>query len=462
MSAAHQEPVARRLRAARWSASSLPLALALALALALSLAAPAAADESDPGPVLDLDGSEEPDAQSAPATSSEAGAATPAEDAPPDEDRTRVTDDLATRVSRIVDRTVIGGYGELEYHNAAGEDSYFLAHRYVLFVYSQISEHISTSTEIELEFGGSPAKKDGALGTGEVLLEFSVVDFRIDDWLIVRGGIVLVPFGAFNIRHDAPTRDLTERPRPLVTITPTTWFEAGVGVLGDIDLGAGVALDYEVYVINGLDAKISGEAGMKGAVGSKMEDNNDDKAVVGRLGFSPMLGIDMGVSGYTGVYDDSDHRVNMVGADLTLRFGWFELLGEYVRAFIDEGYVEGFSASSAANTREAVPRGMQGFYVQANLHFPIPGLWDLLPPEMADATMTGIIRYEDTDTDVNVIDENDVQKLTFGLNFRPIEAAVIKTEVQLQSTGAGGEGHSIASGRWSPEPRFVASMAWLF
>lgn len=412
---------------------------------------PAGSVVQQDGPVLDLEGSDPVDA---PLTSTT--------DQAPAADRTSLTDDLATRVGRIVDRTVIGGYGEVEYHNATGQDSYFLAHRYVLFVYSQISERISTATEIEFEFAGSPAKKDGALGPGEVLLEFSVVDFRIADWMILRGGIVLVPFGAFNIRHDAPTRDLTERPRPLTTITPTTWFEAGFGLLGDIDLGAGVALDYEVYVINGLDAKIDREHGMKGATGSKMEDNNDDKAVVGRIGFSPMLGIDMGVSGYTGVYDDSDNRVNMLGADLTLRFAWFEFLGEYVRAFIDEGYVEGFAAGSVTNTREAVPRAMQGFYVQANFHFPIPGLFDLFPPDMADATMTGVIRYEDTDTDLDFVDHNDVQKLTFGLNFRPIEAYVIKTEVQLVSNGAGGVSRNLFSGAWDPEPAFVGSMAWLF
>lgn len=421
-----------------------------ALALCLSLPPGARGEEGGGGPVLDLDGADPTEAGA-----QEAGDISPGE-------QPRVTDDLTTRVGRIVDRTVIGGYGEVEYHNAAGQDSEFVAHRYVLFVYSQLSERISTSTEIEFEFAGSPLKKDGVQSAGEVLLEFSVVDFKIDDWMILRGGIILVPFGAYNLRHDSPTQDLTERPKPLTTITPTTWFEAGFGLLGDIDLGADVVLDYEIYVINGLDAKIDRQHGMKGAVGSKLEDNNDDKAVVGRIGFSPLLGIDMGVSGYTGVYDDADNRVNMVGADLTLRFAWFELQAEFVRAFIDEGFVEGFSPGSPTNTREAIPRGMQGFYVQANMHFPIPGLFDLFPPDMADATMTGIIRYEDTDLDLDRTDENDVQKLTFGLNFRPIEAYVIKTEVQLVSNGAGGISRNLFSGNWDPEPKFVASMAWLF
>ena len=409
--------------------------------LALLLLVPATTRAE--GPILDLP---EDDPAAAESTSPSGG----------------LTDNLATRVGRIADRTVIGGYGEVEYHNEVGRDSYFLAHRYVLFVYSQLSQRISTSTELELEFGGTPAKRDGVQSEGEVLLEFSVVDFEVAPWLIARAGVILVPFGAFNLRHDSPTRDLTERPLPLTTITPTTWFEVGAGLLGDIDLGKGVNLSYEVYAINGLDAKITRERGLKGAVGSKGEDNNDDKAVVGRVSVSPMLGLDIGASGYTGAYDDRGNRINMVGGDLTLRLGWFELLGEYVRAFIDEGFVEGFSAASPANTRDAVPTGMQGFYVQMNAHFPIPGLFDLLPPDLADATMTGVIRYEDTDTDVDVVDEHDVQKLTFGLNFRPIEAFVVKTEVQLVTNAAGGLSRHLFSGDFDPTTKFVSSVAWLF
>ena len=43
----------------------------------------------------------------------------------------------------------------------------FVNHRYVLFVYSHISERISTATEIEFEFAGSPLKRDGVLTFGD-------------------------------------------------------------------------------------------------------------------------------------------------------------------------------------------------------------------------------------------------------------------------------------------------------
>lgn len=407
------------------------------------------------GPILDLDPDENKDKKSDKKSDQKT-------DKKGDHSRTSLGDNLADKAARIAHRTTLGGYGEIEYHNEEGADSFFMAHRYVLFIYSQISERISTATEFEIEFGGSPLKKDGVQQAGEAILEFSVIDFKIAEWMVLRGGIILVPFGVFNLRHDAPTRDLTERPTPLTTITPTTWFEAGAGVLGTIPLGDTMTLSYEFYAINGLDAKITRQLGMKGAVGSKLEDNNDDKAFVGRISFSPILGLEFGVSGYTGEYDDHSNRVNMVGADLTLRVGWFELLGEYVRAFIDEGYVTGFTEGSPANTRNAIPTAMQGWYVQMNFHFTIPGLWDLLPDDMADATFTAVIRYEDTDTDLDVDEDFDVQKLTFGLNFRPVEAYVWKHELQLVTRSSGGERQDMFSGDFSPSLKYVSSLAFLF
>lgn len=429
------------------------------LLLAVALAAPGRALATDPppegdGPVLELDDEEEPTAPP--------GGTSPADDERGPVDRTSLFDDLTDKVSRFERTTTLGGYGELEYHNEEDADSYFISHRYVLFIYSQIAPRISTSTELELEFGGTPAKRDGVQSGGEAILEFSVVDFEIAEWLVLRGGVILVPFGAFNIRHDSPTRDLTERPVALTTITPSTWFEAGFGFLGEIPIGDSMSLSYEFYVINGLDAKITEEFGMKGAVGSKGEDNNDDKAVVGRIAFSPLLGMELGVSGYTGEYDDSGNRVHMVSGDLTLKFGFFEFLAEYVRAFIDEGFVEGFSDDSPANTRTAVPTGMQGWYAQMNFHFHIPGLWDLLPEDLADSQLTAVLRYEDSDPNVNEDNRFDVQKLTFGLNYRPVEAYVLKTEVQLISRSLDGKRQDLFSGEWDPGWKFVSSVAFLF
>lgn len=375
--------------------------------------------------------------------------------------RTSLLDNISDKLLSVHNKTTIGGYGEVEYTNEKGRDSFFNAHRYVLFFYSQMHPRISTSTEFEIEFGGSPNKRDGQLQAGEAILEFSVVDFQATNWLTLRAGVILVPFGAYNLRHDAPTQDLSERPLPLTTITPTTWFETGAGALGKFEF-ADQTLSYELYAINGLDAKIADGMGTKGAVGSKGEDNNDDKALVGRLSWAPNLKLELGASGYRGEYDDQGRRIQMVSGDLTARLGRLEFQGEFVRAFIDPGFVQGFSAGSPANTRAPIPTDMQGWYLQSNLHFTVPWLWNHLPADLADSVMTAVLRYERTDTNLAEINQYDVDKLTFGLNYRPIEGYVWKNEVQLVSNATGGVRRDILAEAWDFTPKFVTSVAFLF
>lgn len=443
-----------------------------ALVVALGLAAPRGADAQSTtatvatssatpargGPVLELEGLEAPQPQErAPDGAAKPGA----------EGEEGVLGTLSDRAAQLLDRTTLGGYAEFELAAGAGEPMRFQAHRYVLFVHSRVTDRISTATEIEFEFAGSPMKKDGVLGAGEVLLEFAVVDWRLFDELVFRAGVILIPFGSYNLKHDSPTQDLTDRPIAYTTIVPTTWFETGAGFLGTIALGEEQTLSYELYVVNGLDARIYDGTGLRGARGSHFEDNNDDKAIVGRLAYSPLLGLEVGLSGYTGAYDTLNNRVNMANLDVFWRLGKLELQAEAVIAAIDAGYVQGFSASSPANTRDPVPEAMAGFYAQANYHFVISPLWAVFPAWLQEATFTGVVRYEGKDTNTELGSAlGDRRRLTLGLNFRPIEAYVLKTDFQLES--AGRDGSEAAPELWSREfwdrveLRFATSVALLF
>src|SRR5437870_5468563 len=58
-------------------------------------------------------------------------------------------------------------------------------------------------------------------------------------------------------------------------------------------------------------------------------DNNNGKAAVGRVAFSPILGIEIGGSGYFGTYDPASKRPLAIwAADWTFQRGPFELIGE--------------------------------------------------------------------------------------------------------------------------------------
>lgn len=77
---------------------------------------------------------------------------------------------------------------------------------------------------------------------------------------------------------------------------------------------------------------------------------------------------------------------------------------------------------------------MHGYYIQANYHFMPEFLKRLAPGHFTDAsTFTAVVRWEtvDTDTDGRTRtatggDQRDLERLTLGLNFRPIEDTVLK------------------------------------
>lgn len=332
-------------------------------------------------------------------------------------------------------RVTLGGYGQHEFIAADGEDTMFRNHRYVVFVYGQLGERISTATEIEFEFAGSPLKRDGVYGPGEVLLEYSVLDFKLFESLVFRAGVVLVPVGSFNINHDAPTREFVDRPIAYTTIVPTTWFESGAGLHGKIPLVGDQELSYEAYVVNGLDARIYDGFGMRAARGSHFEDNNNDKGFTARVAYRPAFNLEVGLSGYTGEYDKRSNRVNMGNVDLQLRLGPVKLLGEAVYAKIDPGFVEGFPESSEANTRDPVPEAMWGYYGQVSYRLPI-GEPLRFGSDLSDAALTFSVRYEAKDTDRDRFSRaGDQRRMTFGINFRPIQALVFKSDFQWNSYG---------------------------
>jgi hypothetical protein len=427
-----------------------------------SSAPPAAQqDNKEQGPRLELEGLEDPTAAPPPGTA-------PNTNAPGATDtfveRLQPTSTLSQRAAAILNRTTIGGYAEHDFLWSDTGNSSFRNHRYVLFVYSHISERISTATEVEFEFAGSPVKRDGLLQAGEALLEFSVVDLKLTDWMTFRAGVLLVPVGGYNLRHDAPAQELAERPIAYTTVVPTTWYESGAGFLGGFDLGRDWRLNYEVYAINGLDARILDDQGFRAARGSHLEDNNNDKALTARVSVSPLLGLEAALSGYTGEYDVEGRRAHLINADVFWRAGALDLTGEVVRAFIDPGYVQGFAEGSAANTRQRVPTGMFGFYAQANYRFRIEPFFQWLPSEWHDGHFTASLRYEEKDTDTQYVTVGDAARLTLGLNFRPLPPYVIKANLYWEKSGGDGlQPHLWTSDFWSQgHLAGIASVAYLF
>jgi len=74
---------------------------------------------------------------------------------------------------------------------------------------------------------------------------------------------------------------------------------------------------------------------------------------------------------------------------------------------------------------------MDGFYVQGNYHFMPQSLRRWAPSYFTEAsTFTGVLRWDEANTNSELA-ETARQRLTLGLNFRPIEDTVFKADYQF-------------------------------
>ena len=302
--------------------------------------------------------------------------------------------------------TSLGGYID---HELFWNDKKktFDQHRFIPFIHGEVSDRIHVTAEIEFEHGG--LVKGSGNSDGEVKLEFATLDITFAEWLTYRGGVILSPLGKFNLIHDSPLNDLTNRPLVARQIVPTTLSESGMGLFGTVYPTEASVMGYEFYVVNGFNAglaKADGTVGIRSGRGSQKTDNNEEKSIVGRINYSPFLGLDIGGSFHSGAYDDAgDESLTIFALDATYTRGPVDILGEFATASID---------GSADDSQF-------GVYGQVGYHF-LPGAVAAFP----NSIFTAVARYDHID-----LDSSDETRYTFGVNFRPEEETVIKLDYEI-------------------------------
>jgi hypothetical protein len=359
-------------------------------------------------------------------------------------------------------KTTVGGYMDLQYRlfnssNATGigqpgtgsASSSFDQQRFVPFFYSDVTDRIKVAAELEIEHGIRSKSAQASSGGIEVSLEFATIDYLIKEPLNFRAGVLLLPLGKFNLLHDSPLNELSDRPLVATAIIPSTLSETGAGFYGTLYPSRLSKLDYELYVSQGFQgydtngAPVIGAAsGLRNArqrVASTADDgldNNNGKAVVGRVAFSPMLGIELGGSGYFGSYDPMSKRPLAIwAADWTFQRGPFQLIGEAAWAYARDNHLnlDGTPSTELDYLGNSVPRSrrMSGYYVQGNYHFMPQFLRTWAPTYFTEAsTFTAVVRWDDVNTNDERSDTAR-QRLTFGLNFRPLQDTVFKADYQF-------------------------------
>jgi hypothetical protein len=179
------------------------------------------------------------------------------------------------------------------------------------------------------------------------------VGYLASEVFSIRAGLFLVPFGGWNTASRPHETILIRTPLNLESLYPPSWRDLGVVVEGRVGI-----LAYAAYLGNGL---AEGEAS---AVLQQFRDNNTDKAKGGRIGLTDGRAFRIGVSYYTGKYDDQDMRdLTLEGADLTWVTRDWELHAEYTKSFMENpvpiarGESEGFSIWGCLGFRGFEPVG---------------------------------------------------------------------------------------------------------
>jgi len=369
-------------------------------------------------------------------------------------------------------KAIVGGYMDIQYRSQRkasieagdgrpGITNNFDQQRFVPFIYADITEHVKVATEIEIEHG----VRESSGNEIEVSLEFAFIDYLVNEPFNLRAGILLMPIGKFNLLHDSPLNDLTDRPLVSQLIIPSTMSETGAGFYGTVYPGRTSKIDYELYVTTGpcgfeangtplVNEKDGTRAGrQRTCAGHDGADINNGKSVVGRLAYSPMLGVEVAGSSYYGNAAPNGSNYNplsITAIDWTLQRGPFEVIGEAAWAYargnsraIQGSTIGGFSPGSlltaiGGNSGIGIPpQRMNGFYIQGNYHF-MPGFLTKLSPKRfgEGSTFTAVIRYDRVNT--NLDDSNktggfgNLEQISFGLNYRPIEDMAIKISYQYQ------------------------------
>ncbi len=357
------------------------------------------------------------------------------------------------------DRIAVGGYGDFQFRtpslneraDGGGSDT-FQSTRFVLGVAAVLSQkqNITLNSEIEYE-----------LGSHEIDIEQAFVSWRVKPEFDFRAGIIVPPIGRFNTYHDSNLNILTLRPLINQFIVPTAYRDAGLGVRGVFRLPHEMKLSYEADVVNGFQAtnadgeatpfsRLYGQASAAEPGSIAFQATRNSKAVAGRVGFSPILGLEFGLSTYAGTFtnqDDPKKSATIVFFDASYQRGPFVLNGEYGRSNIVGAGIARQSAAppvvdpnnplsiaALGNYVAQTTPGQDGLYVESGYKF-FRGIFRNREKFDEGAYLMPVVRFEALRRDRTLSNFFlNQSRATFGFNVAPSPSVIFKLNYALNHT----------------------------
>lgn len=325
----------------------------------------------------------------------------------------------------------IGGYGQIDYNQPFGGDKKqngkMDVHRLVMMFGYKFNKKLSFITEIEYEH------------VKEVFIEQAFLNYKVNDKLNFRGGLLLIPMGIINEYHEPPTFNGVERPNLDSKIVPTTWREIGAGITGRFN---DLSLRYQLYVVNGFNgydgkAKFNGSKGLRSGRQKGAESFMSTPNFTARVDYYGISGLKIGLSGYFGksqstlydgktdeaIADSSVVGVAMIGADFRYNLQGLRLRGQY--NYISLSNTEEYNTFGKSDLAKA----MSGYYLEAG--------YNVLQSFETKTELIPFIRYEryNTQHDVDYSemqnDANDRTEITTGLGWKLHNRVMLKADLQF-------------------------------
>ena len=334
---------------------------------------------------------------------------------------------MAQDAAPPADRTTgISGYMDFHFNKNEFEDERLDFHRFVLLVTHNFSDRIRFVSELELEH----AFVEGPEEAGELELEQAYVDFLLSRGFNLRAGMMLVPVGIINERHEPPVYYGVERPFVDTVIIPTTWFETGVGVHGEVGRG----WRYRAFVMSPLNAReFSAEEGIREGRQRGSDTNIGRPAFTGRLEFVGAPGLTAGGSFWTGrsgfeFRPRFDVPVTVGEADVRLTRNRLELRGQFAYVTVSNAAELNDALGRAVGVNPNIASAMRGFYGEASYRV-ISG---------ARAGDVGLFtRYENFDTQYRMpagyvpLEQFDRDAFSIGGTYWPDPDIAIKMDYSI-------------------------------
>lgn len=316
--------------------------------------------------------------------------------------------------SSWTEKTRLGGYGEMHYNNLEDQNGdsdkdEVDYHRFVLFMNHDFSEKTRLFSELELEHSLSGDGKNG-----EVELEQAYIEHDLTASTRLKAGLFLIPVGLLNETHEPDTFFGVERNNVEKNIIPTTWWEGGLALSGEILPG----LNYDAAFTSGLklDA-VGGEFKIRDGRQKVSQADASDPAYTASLSYSGVPGLQIGASLhyqqdiYQGEFA-SDIDATLVTAHLAYNSGPFGL----------RALVANWDIDSDIEQIQAGADQQQGWYVE--------------PSWRATRELGVFARYSEWDNQASGGDDTEYSQFDIGFNYWLEENVVFKVDYQFQDVPA--------------------------